>query len=54
MGTAFVMVVIAVLAERDCVRSAVIGFVNTFTAAGTDCGLLVKAGRAKQFILKWD
>ena len=54
MGTAFVMVVIAVLAERDCVRSAVIGFVDTFTAAGTDCGLLVKAGRAKQFILKWD
>lgn len=48
------MVVIAILTERDCVRSAVVGFVDTFTAAGTDCGLFVKADRAKQFILKWD
>ena len=54
MGTAFVMVVIAVLAERDCVRSAVIGLIDPFAAAGTDCGLLVKADRAEQFILKWD
>ena len=54
MGTAVVVVVRAVLAERDCVRSAVIGLIDPFAAAGTDCGLLVKAGRAEQFILKWD
>ena len=52
MGTAFVMVVIANLTEQDCVRSAVIGLIDPFAAAGTDCGSLVKADRAKQFILK--
>ena len=54
VGTAFVMVVIAILTKREIIRSAVVGLVDPFSAAGTDCGLLVKAGRAEQFILKRD